>query len=425
MGAAGVSGVEAMGASRGGSWLRRSCCLALVVAASSCGNQEKGVLPGRPEESDASQAQERTRLDAAPDRHDRTPEQRTRRIQAKRAELEKQNPDEAAAVQSPEAASDVTSGPEEKLDPSEFLAQLRSAVIGNMDPVEVRSILERISPDPSLVRELQAILHDAGAGLALQGYAAEALMRAGTPESVKVVLDELLAAAHSDDSDRMDYLMAAMVAPTTEAGMHLLFDLLLGRGEYAQSPEGLPPEVLAAARKALLMASDREAVGLWAAQLYLDPEVMANPEAMWELFDGVSHPAMLAQLAARAYAENLPDNASPFLARLGESGGQGVVSAVIQMSSAPAVPLDDAAAVLYDWSLTHPDDALPGLFIDYMSDSGLPPEQRSVAAFGLAGTADPESAKQALEKALDCETDPVVRTDLQTAISLLETDRGN
>ena len=60
-----------------------------------------------------------------------------------------------------------------------------------------------------------------------------------------------------------------------------------------------------------------------------------------------------------------------------------------------------------------------------MSDSGLPPEQRSVAAFGLAGTADPEVAKQALEKALECETDPVVRTDLQTAISLLETDRGN
>ena len=406
-------------------WSLACSCLALVVALASCGKREEESLPGLTEESVVSQAKEQVWADVAPDRLERIPDQRTLRIQAKRAELKKIVPDEEDASPSPETAGAGDPGPEEKLDTTEFLAQLRSAVAGNMDPVEVRAILERVSQDPSLVRELQAILNDAGAGLALQGYAAEALMRAGTPESVKVVLDELLAAARSDDSDRMDYLMAAMVAPTTEAGMHLLFDLLLGRGEYAQSPEGLPPEVLAAARKALLMASDREAVGLWAAQLYLDPEVMANPEAMWELFDGVSHPAMLAQLAARAYAENLPDNASPFLARLGESGGQGVVSAVIQMSSAPAVPLDDAAAVLYDWSLTHPEDALPGLFIDFMSDSGLPPEQRSVAAFGLAGTADPESAKQALEKALDSETDPVVRTDLQTAISLLETDRGN
>jgi len=103
--------------------------------------------------------------------------------------------------------------------------------------------------------------------------------------------------------------------------------------------------------------------------------------------------------------------------------GQGVVPAIVQMASGPAVPLDDAAAVLYDWSLGHPEDALPGLFIDYLSDSGRPPEQRSVAAFGLAGTADPVFAKRALEKVLDSETDPVVRTDLQTALSLLAQDR--
>ena len=351
MDAAGFSRAEAMRSGRGSDWLRACGCWVLVIAMAACGKREEAGPPGLPAEPDVSKAQERTRPAAVPDRRDLAPEQRTRRIQAKRAELENQYSDKPPSVSSPETAGAGDSGPEEKLEPAEFLSRLRAAVAGNMDPVDVRSILERVSPDASLVRELQAILRDAGAGLDLQGYAAEALMRAGTPESVKSVLDGLLEAARSDDSDRMDYLMAAMVAPTTEAGMHLLFDLLLGRGEYAQSPEGLPPEVLAAARKALLMASDREAVGLWAAQLYLDPEVMANPEAMWELFDGVSHPAMLAQLAARAYAENLPDNASPFLARLGESGGQGVVSAVIQMASAPAVPLDDAAAVLYDWSL--------------------------------------------------------------------------
>ncbi len=420
-----VASAKAGMSKRLGKWSQTFCCLILVLAGASCGKRKEGALPGLPTGTGTSQTNESARVVSPPPSRDLAPEQRTRRIQARRAELEKQNPDAESAALPPETASDGVSGPEEKLDPAQFLEALRSAVAGNMDPVEVQSILERVPQDPGLVRDLQAILNDVGAGKALQSYAAEALMRAGTPESVKSVLDGLLAAVRSGDSGRIDSLMAAMVVPTTTEGMHLLFDLLLGRGVYARSPEGLPPEVLAAARKALHMAPDREAVGNWAAQLYLDPEVMADVAAMWELFDGVSHPVMLAQLAARAYAENLPDNASPFLARLGESGGQGVVSAVIQMASAPAVPLDDAAAVLYDWSLGHPEDALPGLFIDYVSDSGLPPEQRSVAAFGLAGTADPEVAKQALEKALECETDPVVRTDLQTAISLLETDRGN
>ena len=423
MGALADAGTEAMRPIHRNKWPGAFCCFVLVLLVTSCGKRVEEALPELPGEPKASQAQERSRLDAAPDRRDLAPEQRIRRIQARRAELEQQYPDEESAIPAPETANDVDPGPEEKLDPSEFLAQLRSAVTENMDPAEVRSILERVPQDPGLVRELQALLNDAGAGKALQGYAAEALMRAGTAESVQAVLDGLLAAVRADDSDRIDWLMSAMVAPTTTEGIHVLFDLLLGRGAYAQSPEALPPEVLAAARKALLMAPDREAVGHWAAQLYLDPEVMADAEAMWELFDGVSHPVMLAQLAARAYEENLPDNASQFLARLGESGGQGVVPAIVQMASGPAVPLDDAAAVLYDWSLGHPEDALPGLFIDYMSDSGLPPEQRSVAAFGLAGTADPEFARQALEKALDSETDPVVRADLQTALSLLEQDQ--
>ena len=300
-----------------------------------------------------------------------------------------------------------------------FMQALRDAFAANLDPVEVRQLLERVPADPALLAELKALMVDPSADSALRGYAAEALVRAGTADSMEHVLDDLLSAGRAGDEERLNRGLAALEASTTIEGIEVLFDLLLGQGAYAGTAGELPPEVLGALRRALLAYPDREAVGELAAQLYFDPDVLADKDAMWELFDGVSHPAMLAQLAARAYEENLSEPAAQFMERLGESDEQGVVPAVVQMASNPSVPVDDAAAALYQWSLRHPDDALPGLFMEYMTDSARPSAERSVAAFGLAGTADPEFARQALAKALANETDPAVRMDLERALSLI------
>ncbi len=312
-------------------------------------------------------------------------------------------------------------GPESPLAPADFLPAVRQAMAVNADPVEIRLILERVPADPALLEELAALMNDPSAARALQGYAAEALVRAGTPDSIQHVLDELLAAGLAGDADRTMLGMAALEAPTTTDGLRALFDLVLGRGGYAGLQGELPPEVLIAARKALLSHPDREMVGNMAVELYLDRNAMADETAMWELFDGVSHPVMLSKLAARAYAADLPDNAAQFMARLDESDEPGVVEAVVRMTASPSVPVVEAAETLYEWSRQHPDDAQPGLFMEYLSDSTLPPDQRSVAAFGLAGTMDPEHAREMLQKALENEADPTVRSDLQTALDLLAT----
>ena len=325
---------------------------------------------------------------------------------------------EAAVPVGPEA-SEPGFEPAPSQAPNGFMQALRDAFAANLDPVEVRQLLERVPADPALLAELKALMVDPSADSALRGYAAEALVRAGTADSVEYVLDDLLAAFQTGDEERISLGLTALEAPTTPEGIEVLFDLLLGQGAYAGNAGQLPPEVLAALRKALLSCPDREMVGELAAQLYFDPDVLADKQAMWELFDGVSHPVMLARLAARAYEENLAENAAQFLARLGKSDEQGVVPAVVQMSSNPAVPADDAAEVLYQWSLQHPQDALPGLFIEYVTDSSRPSSERSIAAFGLAGTADPEFARQALGKALANETDPAVKMDLERALALI------
>ena len=302
----------------------------------------------------------------------------------------------------------------------DFLAALRAAVAANLDSAGIQELLERVLPEPEWVAALTALADDPAAGRVLRGYAAEALVRTGTPAAMHYVLDELIEASRAHDAHRSDQLVAALEAPTKAGGLRLLFDLLLKQGAYADFEGDLPADVLAAARKALLAAPDREAVGILAAELYLDPRVMANRAAMWELFDGVSHPLMLSRLVARAYAENLPDNAAQIMARLGQSDEQGVVQAFAQLALSPSVPVDALAEALYQWSQAHPADALPGLFLEYLTDSTLAPDQRTVAAYGLAGTADPEFARTALEKALANEMDPAVRMDLQTALALLE-----
>ena len=91
------------------------------------GKRKEGALPGLPTGTGTSQTNESARVVSPPPSRDLAPEQRTRRIQAKRAELEQQNPDEGNVIQPSEAARDKIAGPEEKLDPAEFLAQLRSA----------------------------------------------------------------------------------------------------------------------------------------------------------------------------------------------------------------------------------------------------------------------------------------------------------
>jgi hypothetical protein len=345
------------------------------------------------------------------------------RLQAAREKAAKQKNDmEEQTSQPTKLIAKPALNDEPKLSTSEFLSALREAV-GKRDLNAVRVILEKVPPNAECVAALTAMMRKTGDGQAMQRYAAEALMRIGTGESVKFVLDQVLVIYNAGDVDFANSLLAALEAPTTPAGIRVMFDVLLGRGVDTRTQGGLPAEVVSAIRKALRAAGDREAVGTLAAELYLDPHGVTNEEAMWELFDGVAHPVMLAQLAGRAYQENLPENAADFLDRLGQSPDQGAVQAIVQMVPNQAVPLNDVAMALFDWSIRHPQEALPGLFLEYMTDSARPPEQRSVAAFGLAGTANRESARVALEKALQSERDPIVRTNLQITLTLLNQEQ--
>lgn len=309
--------------------------------------------------------------------------------------------------------------PTTPMEAKDFMDAVKAAVSGGMDPVEVQDILARVPQDPALLDSLKGVLDDPYAGSDMKRYAAAALVYAGTADSVQFVLDELLRASGAGDDDRTDVMVAALESPTTPEGISVLFDFLLGRGAYAQVGGNMQPEAISAARRALLDAADRDAVGDLAVDLYLEAKETGNEAGLQELIDGVAHPYMLARLAASAYEEGQPQDADRFVRRLLESDEQHVVHAVIQLAGDPDVPVEDTAALLFEWSRAHPEEAMPGLFMEYLSDSTQTSAQRGLAAYGLAGTSDPEEARQALEKVLAEEEDPEVRGDIEAALQLL------
>jgi hypothetical protein len=338
------------------------------------------------------------------------------RLKAAKAGVERQATQQNAKLQSEakaaEAAKKVpTPPPEPQMSANDFMAAFADA-LSKGDSGAIQEVLRKAPRSAECVEALKGLVTAQGSSKDARRYAAEALVRIGTPESVGYVLDQAFAARSAGDSSLASTLLYSLEAPTTVEGAQVLFDLLLSTGRYSTSSDPLPEEFRSSVRKALRNAPDREAIGDLAARLYLDPQISGRSEALLELFNGVSHPSMLAALAVQAYQQGSQENALQFLDRLGQVGDQATVQAMVQAASREPALLNAASERLYAWSLQHPEQAKPGLFMEWITDSSRPPAQRIAAAYGLAGVQDTTEAAKTIEKALAEERDASVRASL-------------
>jgi hypothetical protein len=100
------------------------------------------------------------------------------------------------------------------LSADKFLAAFQSA-LARGDVAGIKAALDRIPGDPALADALKVMMSNPSANPATQRYAAEALMRIGTAESVQYVLGQLLSAYRSGDENRANTLLASLEAPTS------------------------------------------------------------------------------------------------------------------------------------------------------------------------------------------------------------------
>lgn len=333
------------------------------------------------------------------------------RLEAKREEFDHQTAQRKSDEAKSKAQADGTLPAEPQLSTAEFISSLSDA-IAKGDAVAISSVLQNAPKSSECINALKSLMASDGVDKDMRRYAAEALVRIGTTESMGYVLNQALAAHQAGNPNLASTLLNSLDAPTTPEGAQVLFDLLLGRGNYASIRSGLSDEFVNAARKALRNAPNREAIGSLAAQLYLNPQILANNTALSELFDGIALPGMYSALAVRATQMGSTDNATQFLDRLAQVDDQGVVHAMIQAGNTEPRLFQAAAERLYAWSLEHPQQSQTGLFMDYLTDSRRTPNERILAAYGLAGVANRQDAMRTITKAFGEESSPDVKTSL-------------
>jgi hypothetical protein len=266
---------------------------------------------------------------------------------------------------------------------------------------------------------LIGVIENPETSLAMLTRALQTLLRIGSTESTSFVLDHVLATYNDAEEERRAALLSCFDTPMGTDAALVLLELLLGRASYEAYRHDLPKEIRNALRKALRAAPDREAIGRLAAELYTDPGVISRPDALWELFDELAHPHMLANLAIQAAEEGLTDNATAFLLRLAETDEESTVSAFMEAAASDALSVDEVGGVLYQWTTQNRGQAKPGHFLGYITGEGFCARQRAVAAHGMAGCEDAERVELALRKALSHERDVLVRANLEAALTLL------
>ncbi len=312
-----------------------------------------------------------------------------------------------------------------QLSGANIVAALTKAAAGEDPAAAVAAVLEEMHNCDDCIEPLKELVVNQNTNGQLRVYAAEALVRSGSKDAVEFVLDQVLKASSAGDSNFVGTLKKSLQSPTSLAGAEAMFDLLLGSGRYAAWRDALPEDLRATLRNAIRIAPDQEEIGNFAAGLYLASQANGHNAALWELYDGLAHPNMLSTLAVKAFQDGSPQNAVQFLDRLGQNGDQGTVQAFVQASSQEPALLKDTAERLYAWSLQHKEQAQPGLFLEYITDSTLSPAQRIAAAYGLAGVADAQLAIRALEKAANLGGDSTVNASLTALQGFLARSQHN
>lgn len=248
----------------------------------------------------------------------------------------------------------------------------------------------------------------------------EALMRIGSQDSVQLVLAAAIKELKLGNTEDGGSILSSLQIPVGLEGARGLLNVLLGQDGTEDISYPLPIEVRSAVQKSLRGASDSEEIGKRMAEIYsnfLDngKEVYANV-----LLEEVAHPAMLGELLAKAHLQGKSDEESGLFDRLVAADDPGVVGAVARLASKEPSLLGNAAEALFDWSFNHSQYAQPGWFAEYVNNKALPPEQRVVAAYGLAGLIGKADAGRALEKAISLETEAHTQQCFQTALASLK-----
>lgn len=298
---------------------------------------------------------------------------------------------------------------------ADYIADLEYAVNAS-DEAAIQTAIEAIAGCLGCIERMIEILSDPSYDEKLRQYVAKALIKSGTGEGAVAVLRAIVGAHYLGQYDFKDRLMQIFADLDSVDAADTLAAALTGDDPSYGDLVEMPDDVQYAVAKAIRNISDSRTVGEMLAKRY---KTAVMPEARERLMD-INHADMNALLAADAYRQGDINEAAVFVERLVERDDPAAMGGMMLLAREASIPVNVVAQLAYQWMEGHPDTQNHDFLIDYLSNFDSTAEEKAVAAYTLAAIKDSNEINYALRKAYTYEEDPLVRSYIEAALTVIK-----
>lgn len=302
-----------------------------------------------------------------------------------------------------------------KFNESDYIANLAYA-INFGDELAIQTVIEAIAGCPSCLERMIEVLNDSSCDDRFRKYAAEALIKSGIREGVLAVLKAIVDAYFQGQHDFKEGLMQVLADVDSMEAANALVGVLLGEDPSYYKLVEMPEDVRHAIAKAIKNISESEAVGELLTHRYKSATTTGDRNEILH----INHPVMNALLAADAYQEGDIDKTNKFVSRIFEIENSTALEGMMHLARESSMPLEDVASLAYQWAKENPNTQNHDILVEYISNFNSTPAERAVAASALAAAKDSDVATYALQKSYSYEDDPLVRSYIEAALTVIK-----
>lgn len=282
------------------------------------------------------------------------------------------------------------------------------------DDAAIKAGIARMDGCPHCLERIAAFLDDPLQDVAEKIALGKALMESGTQAETLLLVNAILYADLRKESDLKDGLMQALADAQTPESAAALLRVIAERTADLGFQE-LPEDLQYAIHKVIRLNPDSAMTGRMLTAHYTG---QGSPEIAQAL-ENVQHPIMVALLAKEAYESGDIARTEHLTDLLSTIDDPRTLDGLMLLAESNIMPLDEATGRAYAVASELGDTFDHDHYAAYLSDVSANAVQRSVAAFALAASPNTEEARAALEKAYDHENDPLVRSNLKSAMKLM------
>ncbi len=254
-------------------------------------------------------------------------------------------------------------------------------------------------------------LNDSSSDNVSRKNSAKALIESGTKEGVLSVLKAIIDAHKQQDYDIQDSLIQ-IFADVGSVHADMLTGILTGKSPVSSDLSEMPEDLTYAINNVIRLMPN-ETVGEMLAQKYN----AASEEEKMKLM-AIKNPVMIARVAADAYGHGDYETANKLIVELVGVENNLAIKGMMLLAREQSISLDKVGDMMSSWYAINPHDAQTHfIFVEYLGNAEFNPEERSLAALAMVNGNDKEKAIAALEKAQLFEENPLVKENIDEALS--------